>query len=271
MEFSLSFPDAASRPARRRVPGGGPAVVRRTLLAAPGLAALGLLLCAPRIAGAQNSQPGHPDALADHVRMMAGVRDARYCEIVVIRLAGLKAVASVYNTLGLDTCDPATWKRITAAEVKRTLGGADVVLNGPRHFVMDQIGSGAPEPGAVVTVEGMAFRKQAEIVIHLDQRGLPPYTEQKIERTTTYVFEAGKPIFVLAAPNGRSYVMQSYSNILDPTLAYADLPRLGQRLKLPPGWSYKMRTPPKDLVLTVQGVAVVLQDSLGDTYQKFNA
>jgi hypothetical protein len=64
--------------------------------------------------------------------------------------------------------------------------------------------------------------------------------------------------------------MQSYSQIVDPTLTYRDLPRLGDILKLPPGWSYSSKTLTQTLQLNSNGLAYVVNDNLGDSYQRIS-
>ncbi|MGC1351362.1 MAG: hypothetical protein WA858_16535, partial [Xanthobacteraceae bacterium] len=44
-------------------------------------------------------------------------------------------------------------------------------------------------------------------------------------RETRYVFKAGKPVFLLVRPDGGRYAMQSYAQIIDKSLSYADLRR----------------------------------------------
>jgi hypothetical protein len=61
--------------------------------------------------------------------------------------------------------------------------------------------------------------------------------------------------------------MQASSRIVDPTLSYADLPNLGTKLKLPPGWTYRTKVLDRDLGLgTINGLARVVQDDLENTY-----
>jgi len=69
-----------------------------------------------------------------------------------------------------------------------------------------------------------------------------------------------------------TYVMQSYSIIVDKNQTMADLPNLGSKLKLPEGW--KFITKVLDQNLTVNGITVdgqdnqwrVTQDDLINTY-----
>jgi hypothetical protein len=70
---------------------------------------------------------------------VTGVRDRRYCEILVLRRAELTLEADVYNTLGLNDCPQAQWAAIDPAKIKSERHAFTIVMNGPRHFVMDRI------------------------------------------------------------------------------------------------------------------------------------
>jgi hypothetical protein len=195
--------------------------------------------------------------------MIEGVRDARYCELIPF--------ATVYNTLGLNDCPPEIWDKITEAAMKKRFGALKVVLNGPRHFVMDAIAAaGDTAAGKTVDAEGLALTARATIKVDLSGLRAKPYRERTIERETRYVFRAGKPVFLLVRPDGVRYAMQSYAQIIDKSLSYDDLPALASRLKLPAGWRYETMTPDTDLLLGAQGKAIVVQDDLDDTYQKLD-
>jgi hypothetical protein len=201
--------------------------------------------------------------------MIEGVRDARYCEIIPVVRKGLHLVGTVYNTLGLNNCPPAVWDKISEDAMKKRFGAFMVVLNGPRHFVTDAIGAeGGTASGATVDASGLSLTARATIKLRLADVRTKPYRERTVDRQTCYVFRAGQPVFVLVRPDGARYAMQSYAEIADKSLSYADLPDLGSRLKLPAGWRYETMTPDADLVLGAQGKATIVQDNLDDTYQK---
>jgi len=61
--------------------------------------------------------------------------------------------------------------------------------------------------------------------------------------------------------------MQSYSQIVDPSLSLGQLKSLGGRLALPQGWEYRSRVLKEDLVLKAKGTATIIQDDLTNTYQ----
>lgn len=71
----------------------------------------------------------------------------------------------------------------------------------------------------------------------------------------------------LVNPDGLAYVMQAYCVGVDPSLAEADLPGLGERLALPDGWTFRTRTLDEELIVdTTAIIATVLQDELENTY-----
>jgi hypothetical protein len=180
-------------------------------------------------------------------------------------------VATVYNTLGLNDCPAAIWDKITEAEMKKRFGAIKVLLNGPRHFVMDTIAAGGnTAAGEKIEAGGLELTERASIDLDLFGLRSEPYRERTIERDTRYVFDAGKPVFVLVGPDGARYAMQAYAQMIDKSLSYDDLPGLGARLKLPSGWRYESMVPASDLVLGAHGAAIIVQDDLDDTYQRID-
>lgn len=222
------------------------------------------------LAQAEAPAPAAPQAEAVNVPSPPAVlRDYRYCEIVPITLTfgGLKA--QVFNTIGYGDCPEADWKTITESELRKRFGAVSVILNGPRHFIMDKImPKGATARGEVITVNGITLESRADLSLSLFELLDKPYGEHTVDRETVYRFDAGKPTFQLTAADGAVYVMQSYAQIVDPTLTYDALPGLGAKLKLPKGWTYKTVTPDTPLILTAKGKAIVIQDDLKNTYQK---
>src|SRR3954452_603063 len=193
------------------------------------------------------------------------LHDARYCEILVLRGAPPKATVTVWNTIGLNRCPSRWWGRFEAGALARELGATFVVLNGPRHFLMD---SATATTGRVRSFHGKRMRKVATIRIrNAAELVQTPYTDRTIDRTNRWRWKRGRRVFELVAPGGDVYAMQSYAQIKDPSLTIGRLPSLGHRLKLPLGWHYRARRLRHPLVLRARGSATVLQDDLQNTYQ----
>jgi hypothetical protein len=198
------------------------------------------------------------------------VRGSRYCEFFVVQRAGAELRGKVYNTLGLNDCPGALWSAADADHLKRELQADAVIRNGPRFFMMDGLAS-QDISGEVVTLEGLTMHLVAVVRIPLSQlSGQQPYTETTIERTTEYRFLAGRLVYELVPPAGPSYVLQSYAHIVDDTLTIESLSGLADRLHLPTGWQYRVRTLDQDLVLRTAGEITVIQDDLLNTYQRLD-
>jgi hypothetical protein len=191
--------------------------------------------------------------------------DARYCEFLVLYGEVPDATVKVFNTIGLNKCPQARWDSIDAGELAQELGAKAVIKNGPRNFIMD---SATGKPGPVKSFEGLKMRKVATIAIHSnDELVSHTYSERTITRKNTWTWDKGTRVFELLAPDGSDYVMQSYSQIVDPNLSLAQLKSLGGRLSLPQGWEYRSRRLKDDLVLKAKGSATIIQDDLTNTYQ----
>jgi len=195
------------------------------------------------------------------------LRNVRYCEVLVVTRHGMSATAAVYNTLGLNDCPDAQWKALSADKLKKERKAQMVVMNGPRYFMMDR--NALKNPGAVESFDGLEARLLAQVEVEGGRRK-PAYTENTVDRETRYVFEAGKNVYELHAPGGHTYVLQSYSLEVDPSLNEASLSQLGSKLKLPKGWTFETRKLTADLVLPTTGKAYVLQDNLRNSYQRVN-
>ena len=165
-----------------------------------------------------------------------GLHDARYCEIIELR-APPNARATVWNTIGLNKCPAAWWNAFDAGDLAQELGDTLVVLNGPRHFLMDSV---TASPGRVRSFHGQRLRKVAAIPIRTAaDLARTPYTDRVIERDNTWHWQRGRRVYELVAPGGDVYVMQAYAQIVDPSLTIGKLRRLGRRLDLPAGWRYR--------------------------------
>ena len=196
----------------------------------------------------------------------SGLHNARYCEILEVKGALPNVVVTVWNTIGLNRCPARQWNALHANELAEEFGDTAVILNGPRHFLMD---SASGRLGRVKSFHGLRTRKAATIDIHTAAELVQaPYTERTINRNNTWRWKRGRQVYELVAPDGTRYLMQSYAQIRDPQLKIGQLPSLGERLSLPEGWRYRTRRLQHDFVLRAEGTATVIQDDLQDTYQR---
>ena len=197
-----------------------------------------------------------------------GIRDVRYCEVVLLKADTDGLYAEVWNTMGRSECPQDEWEAIDTAAIAAEYGAATALANGPRYWTLDRIDA-AIQLTAPVTVFGtLEMFLGATVDLGAGLPSTAPYTQRPVARDTVFYFDAGTEVYELTDPDGAVYVMQSYSQKLDPTLSADQLAGLGGRLKLPAGWTFSSRVLDAELeVRDVDGVAVVVQDDFENTYQ----
>ena len=197
------------------------------------------------------------------------LRGKRYCEVLLLRPIDGVPSAEVYNTFPLNDCPADQWPTLDAAAIAAEQVVPLAVLNGPRYWLMDHIEPATGTAPPPVSFGGMEMILRATVDLGSVGAGEPPYTEHHVNRKTVFGFAAGSTVFELVAADGATYVMQSWSQQVDATLEEVGLAALGERLAVPAGWAYRVRTltEPLDVVTTEQD-AVVLQDEFKNTYSK---
>jgi hypothetical protein len=205
---------------------------------------------------------------------LQGLRGKPHAEVVIIKrdAEGLGAVGICYNTLSLpDPLSDEQFRALNPDALKAEFGGDGIWLNGPRRAQMDEASAEVLDDGQVTSLGGIPMQTVAKVRIpdvRMFAGKRPAYTETEVERTTTWIFHAGQPVHELVAPNGSVYAMQSASLLKDPNLA-EQLPNLGERLQMPDGWTYRVRTPDQDLVVQARdGVAHIVLDEFENNYQR---
>lgn len=205
--------------------------------------------------------------IMESIPAAADMRDARYCEVLLISNIGGNTTASVYNTYPLNECPEDEWAALDAQTIASQNGAILALLNGPRHWMInsvEKVGGGSSEKTAFGTLE---MYKQATVPIVSLTEQTRAYVPNPVSRSTVFTYDAGTEIFQLLSPEGAIYVMQSFSQQKDPTLTLATLPSLRTKLALPEGWSFDSRILSEDLrIETVNRPAQVLQDDLGNSY-----
>jgi hypothetical protein len=189
----------------------------------------------------------------------------RYGEVLLVRVGAHGPEATVYNTFPLNDCPAEAWSRLDAEAIAAENGAVAALLNGPRYWLMNHIEKDGGTAQERKTFGDIEMLRQATVA--LSSMNPAPYGVNEVDRRAVFVWDAGQPVFELADAEGRRWVMQTFSQIVDPTLELDDLSGLAGRLSLPAGWSYRTRTLDAELRIdTSTTVAHVLQDDLANTY-----
>ena len=199
------------------------------------------------------------------VEQTGDVFGKRYGEVLLVHIGESGPEADVYNSFPLNDCPAELWDKLDADAIARENDAVAALLNGPRYWLMssiEKVGQGEPERKVF---GGIAMMLQA--TVKLSSTTPEPYSVNRVARHTVFTFAAGRPVFELVDPDGRRWVMQTFSQIADPALTLADLPKLAGRLILPSGWSYETRSLTSALrVDTTTTDAQVTQDNLANSY-----
>ena len=196
---------------------------------------------------------------------MVDVFGKRYGEVLLVRMGPSGPEATVYNSFPLNDCPARLWDALDATAIAAENGAAAALLNGPRYWLMSGIGKRAGEPQPTKSFGGIEMIEQA--TVQLSSNNPAPYSVNSVDRRAVFTFDAGRPVFELVDADGRRWVMQTYSQIVDKNLTLSDLAGLGSRLTLPAGWRYETRTLTEPLTVDTTGrPAHVLQDDLTNSY-----
>ncbi len=222
-----------------------------------------------RSAGGVTTTTVEVEAAADLTddRYPDGLRGVRYCEVLLLSRVDAGFQAEVWNTMGLGDCPQEEWAQLDSATIAAERGAIAAVLNGPRYWTLDTIVSDLRDGAPDTTFGSIGMFRAATVELGETPPDQTPYTERRVARETVFGFRAGSEVHELTDPAGTTYVMQSYSLIVDPTLTSEALASLD--LDLPEGWSYTTRILAEDLdLLSTEGFATVVQDEFQNTYQR---
>jgi hypothetical protein len=205
------------------------------------------------------------DMSDDDETVIADVFGKRYGEVLLVTSTQSGPEATVYNTFPLNDCPDELWEKLDPQAMAAENGAIAALLNGPRYWLMGSIGKRGRDNLERKSFGGIEMLRQA--TVKLATMNPSPYSLNRVDRKAVFTFDAGREIYELIDSDGRHWVMQTWSQTVDPALSLSDLPGLASRLSLPAGWTYQPRTPTFPLrVDTTNRDACVTQDDLANSY-----
>lgn len=210
-----------------------------------------------------------PDMTTSPQRVHSNMRGVRYGEVLAVFIKDDKVEAEVYGTQMLNDCPAELWDTLDAPAIAKEMGAFVVKLNGPRHWMLDGLGTKvAPVAPVLKEFNGLAMRRIALIEFAPgDAPATAPYKERHVNRGAVFFWDKDSIVYELVDPTGKIYVMQAYCIGVDPDTSQENLNTLGDRLTMPEGWTYRSRTLTEELVVdTTDHLAIVLQDEFENSY-----
>jgi hypothetical protein len=196
---------------------------------------------------------------------ITGLSGKRFGEILLVTPGEAGPQAAVYNSFGLNECPAELWSALDAKAIASENGAATALLDGPRYWLMNEIEKPTQGMRIVKNFGGIDMLLQSQTL--LSAINPAPYTANQVHRHSVSTFDTGEVVYELHDPALRRWVMQTWSQIVDPNLSRADLAGLGERLGLPQGWTYQSRTLTTPLRIdTTTHAAQILHDDLANSY-----
>jgi len=197
-----------------------------------------------------------PGPIKDKTVYLSNARGYAFAEFEVIMGRPPNLVVQVYNTSGATDFTDSVSAKFNAMDPKALAKqiGADVVVMNPRRWwLMDRCW--VYDTGETHDFDGINATWMAKIALGsggLGEKGkaFSPYKESAPTRASKYEWSKGSEVYLLRSADGHTWIMQAYTDVADKTLTLAELPKLGSKLHLPPGWKYEVKTLEKDLTLT---------------------
>ena len=198
----------------------------------------------------------------------ANMHGKRYCEILLLNLKDDGIHAEVFNTYPLNDCPDDQWKAIDTAAIALAEGVVFASPNGPRYWAMDSVVKADMADVFSKTFGEVEMNRYASVYVGTNPADLMiPYSPHAVNRKAAFTFNAGTTVYMLHDAEGKTYVMQSWSQQVDPMLTEDDLLTLADRLQLPEGWTYDYKTLTQDFVVETRAEdAQVLGDDLRNSY-----
>lgn len=194
---------------------------------------------------------------------------------------GLGGAGNYYNSLGLtfelsnEKMD-AQFRALDPDKLKQEYGGDGVRFNGPRRFLVNRFSGKAFDGGKKFMMGPIPMYVYGTFVVPDFDAFIAgtqaPYHESVSKRSSTWYYDAGEEVYELVSPEGAVFTMFSASQKVDPNNTIDKLPTLGERLSLPEGWKFRVRTLEKELALEATYDAdppnTIVLDELENNYQR---
>ena len=206
-----------------------------------------------------------------HLREMRGYR---FCEVgLVTGTSEDNAVANVWNTTGACDPTPEQTEALDAGIIASEHGARRAWVDPLRRWMFDRLdvweaGDDRAFGGIAGTWTGVAGAAATQ------SAAAGSYDPRYVYRNNTFAFNEGSEIYLLEAPDGEVFVLQSFTRNWDPALSEENLARLAGRLDLPGGWAFRAERLGHDLAVSSaqhDNLAHVVEDDLHNIYQGSDA
>jgi hypothetical protein len=202
---------------------------------------------------------------------LTSFRPHRFCEVALITGTSKgNAIAEFYNSTGADDCTPEKFEALDKKKIIEETKSREAFLNPSRYWLMDDFW--VYEAGVDRTFGEIKMTWMGVVPVEELEKAVTKghYVPGYIYRNTQYKFNKGSEVYLLDAPDGEVFVMQSFTNDVQKEVDINHIKDVGRLLHLPPGWKFRAVVLDRDLIVNQQktnNYAHVFQDDLKNAYQ----
>lgn len=206
-------------------------------------------------------------ALAEHKMeavTLTDIRGMRFCEILLV----FDDRVDIYNTSASNDCPEDKWKAMDVAAIAANHGAKAAQLNGPKFWAADGQTVDFAETSSFGEIDARYAASLPTSALS-GSEGSSPYAHFTSSKNQTLVFKAGKPIYELVDSNGNTYALNAYG----PNVQGGDPANLADQLTPSEGWSFRVSTPPDDVVIaaSTDGPVHMVGDDMHQYYTRFGS
>ena len=139
------------------------------------------------------------------------VRGTVWCEVIPVMGTTPDSLGHIYSSSPVDDCTEERADKIDKAKLAAEMKVPMVLLNVGRYWTFDKVT--LFNAGETLDFDGVKAQWGATMTLQ-DMKNLlgsKPYTVAKITRDTEWLYRKGKPVYLLRAPEGITWIMQVYS------------------------------------------------------------
>ena len=208
-----------------------------------------------------------------------------FCIFNVIekKLTGIKL--TIFSTDHRADCRDSEYEKLTAvsisAQLQTFMKPAEIVKSGVHTPVMSKDLTPLNEP--YIEIGRLKFRKTGELTVSYfayfyryltDPRyrkgfvGLT-FTPLKVSGVVYFLYNPGHRVYQLKSPDGRTYTMTTFSNLINSSLTLDGLMNLAPSLELPSGWTFSTQVLDKQISIRSRvslDEAEYVLDNMGNFY-----
>lgn len=209
------------------------------------------------------------------------IHQTRYIEIFLAHRDAKtgKLVAECYNSIFTargnpvprDTAPQALVEGLDFEQMKKDYGLLGASLNGPKLWLPDWT---EIDVGKERVFNGMTTAWVAQLSMGDNAGGVAettPYQPVSIARKSGVGWNKGTQVLLLDDAEGNTWIMKGFQLGLKPQRTYQQFVAAGAGnfKKLPPGWTFRVKTLEKDLIEVPEGgVATIMSDEFFNVYDK---